>query len=114
MRVAKTIMLSDAEKTFLEKNTTSRAPSIRLAERSKIVLLSGEGLENMVIAQRLNISAKKVGRWRSRFDEDGIKAIGKEKPRGGNHGGKDTLKQARLRNRIIEKTTREKPGDATH
>ena len=114
MRVAATITLSDVEKTFLEKNTTSRAVPIRLAERSKIVLLSAEGLENKVIAQRLNISANKVGKWRSRFAEGGIKAIGKEKPRGGNHGGKDTLKQARLRNRIIEKTTREKPADATH
>ena len=114
MRVAATITLSDSDKRILEKNTNSRAVPIRLAERSKIVLLAAEGLENKVIAQRLNIPPNKVGKWRNRFAEGGVESISKDKPRGANHGGKDTLKQARLRKRIIEKTTREKPDDAMH
>jgi len=114
MRVATTITLSDSEKKLLEKNTTSRAAPMRLAERSKIVLLSAKGLENKVIAQRLNVAPNKVGKWRNRFAEGGIEAISKENPRGANHGGKDTLKQARLRNRIIKKTTQGKPANATH
>ena len=114
MRVATTITLSDSDKKILEKNTHSRAISIRLSERSKIVLLSAAGLENKVIAQRLNIPPNKVGKWRIRFAEGGIKSISKDKPRGANHGGQDTLKQARLRNRIIKKTTQEKPDNATH
>ncbi len=114
MRVATKIILSDSDKKILEKNTSSRAVSIRLCERSKIVLMSAEGLENKVIAQALNIPPNKVGKWRNRFAEGGIKSISKEKPRGANHGGKDSLKQARLRQRIIAKTTREKPDDATH
>ena len=67
MRVATTITLSDSEKKLLEKNTSSRAVPIRLAERSKIVLLSAKGLENKVIAQRLNVPLNKVGKWRNRF-----------------------------------------------
>ena len=114
MRVAATITLSDSDKRILKKNTKSRAVPIRLAERSKIVLLAAEGLENKVIAQRLNIPPNKVGKWRNRFAEGGMESISKDKPRGANHGGKDTSKQARLRKRIIEKTTREKPEDATH
>jgi len=114
MRAATPITLSDSEKKLLEKYTTSRAVPIRLAERSKIVLLSAQGLENKVIAQQLSITPNKVGKWRNRFAEGGISAISKEKPRGANHGGKDTLKQARLRNRIIKKTTLEKPANATH
>ena len=114
MRVATTITLSDSDKKILEKNTHSRTVSIRLSERSKIVLLSAAGLENKVIAQRLNIPPNKVGKWRSRFVEGGIKSISKDKPRGANHGGQDTLKQVRLRNRIIKKTTQEKPDNATH
>ena len=114
MRIAIKITLSDSDKQILEKNTNSRAVSIRLAERSKIVLLSAEGLENKDIAKKLNIPPNKVGLWRSRFAEGGIKSIIKDKPRGANHGGKDTLKQARLRKRIIEKTTQSKPGNATH
>ena len=114
MRVAAKITLTDSDKQILDKNTKSRAVSIRLSERSKIVLLSAEGLENKVIAQRLNIPPNKVGLWRNRFAEGGIKAIGKDKPRGANQGGKDTLKQARLRKKIIEKTTQDKPDNATH
>ncbi len=114
MRVATKIILSDPDKKILEKNTTGRAVSIRLAERSRIVLLSAQGLENKVIAQQLNIPPNKVGKWRSRYAEGGIESISKERPRGANHGGKDTLKQARLRQLIIEKTTQEKPDNATH
>src|SRR5680860_1438474 len=92
MRVATEIVLSDSDKKILEKNTKSRAVSVRLSERSKIVLLSADGLENKVIAQRLNIPPNKVGKWRNRFAEGGIQSISKDKPRGANHGGKDSVK----------------------
>jgi len=114
MRVAKKITLSDSDKKFLKKNTNSGAVSVRVSERSQIALLSAEGLDNKTIAQKLNIPPNKVGKWRNRFAEGGIGSISKDKPRGFNHGGKDTLKQARLRKKIIEKTTREKPDNATH
>ena len=114
MRVAATITLSDSDKKTLEKNTRSRSVSVRLAERSHIVLLSAAGLENKVIAQRLNIPPNKVGKWRNRFVEGGMTSISKDKPRGANHGGQDTGKQARLRKKIIETTTQAKPGNATH
>ena len=114
MRAAASITLSKSDQKILEKNTRSRAVSIRLSERSKIVLMAAAGLENKVIAQRLNVPPNKVGKWRNRFAEGGIEAISKDKPRGSNHGGKDTVKQARLRKKIIEKTTQEKPDNATH
>jgi len=114
MRTAASITLSDSDKKILEKNTRSRVVSIRLSERSKIVLMAAAGLENKVIAQKLNVPPNKVGKWRNRFAEGGIKSISKDKPRGANHGGKDTVTQARLRKKIIEKTTQEKPDNATH
>jgi len=114
MRTAATITLSDSDREILERNTRSRAVSIRLSERSKIVLMAASGLENKVIAQKLNVPPNKVGKWRNRFAEGGIKSISKDKPRGGNHGGKDTVEQAKLRKKIIEKTTQEKPDNATH
>ncbi len=114
MRVATKITLSDSDKKILEKNTNSRAVSIRLCERSKIVLLAAGGMENKAIARKLKIPPNKVGKWRNRYVEGGIKSISKDKPRGANHGGKDTLSQARLREKIIKKTTQEKPLNATH
>ncbi len=114
MRAAASITLSESDQKILEKNTRSRAVSIRLSERSEIVLMAAAGLENKAIAQRLNVPPNKVGKWRNRFAEGGMKSISKDKPRGANHGGKDTVKQARLRKKIIEKTTQEKPDNATH
>ena len=114
MRVATKITLSDSDKKILKKNTNSGAVSVRVSERSQIVLLSAEGLDNKTIAQKLNIPPNKVGKWRNRFVEGGIKSISKDKPRGANHGGKNTLSQARLREQIIKKTTQEKPDNATH
>ena len=55
-----------------------------------------------------------VGRWRNRFVKERVKGIEKERPRGGNHGGKDSKRQAKLRARIIEATTQTTPKDATH
>jgi transposase len=114
MRVATTITLSVSDMKILEKNTKSRSVSIRLAERSRIILLAAEGLANKAIAEELGIPPNKVGLWRNRFAEGGIKSISKDKPRGANHGGKDTIEQARLRKKIIDKTTKEKPDNATH
>ncbi|MCU7937430.1 MAG: IS630 family transposase [Candidatus Thiodiazotropha sp. (ex Dulcina madagascariensis)] len=114
MRVAIKISLSKIEKQELEKNTRSRSVSIRLSERSKIILLAAEGMENKAIAQKLGIPPNRVGLWRNRFADGGIKALSKDKPRGANHGGKSSRQQARLRNKIIKKTTQEKPANATH
>lgn len=114
MRVAAKITLSDSDKHALKKNTKSKAVSIRLAQRSKIILLAEEGLENKAIANKLDISPNTVGQWRNRFAKGGIDAISKDKPRGANHGGKETAKQAKLRQNIIKKTTQEKPTNATH
>ena len=62
----------------------------------------------------MDISAHKVGRWRNRYAELGYTGIEKELPRGGNHGGKKTASQARLRSKIIQMTTQTKPQGATH
>ena len=80
MRTAASITLSDSDKKILEKNTRSRVVSIRLSERSKIVLMAAAGLENKVIAQKLNVPPNKVGKWRNRFAEGGIKSISKTSP----------------------------------
>ena len=109
-----TINLSPADKKRLENNLRSRRTSVRLRERSQIILLAAESVPNYLIAEQLNIDINTVGRWRNRFAEEGYIAIEKDRPRGANHGGKDSAKQAKLRSLIIKKTTQEKPKGATH
>jgi len=108
------IILSEDEKRELEKNVKSRKTSVRLVERSKIVLLAAKDIPNSKIAEKLKIDVNKVGRWRNRFEQKRVAGIVKELPRGANHGGKNSATQAKLRSKIIKMTTQEKPKNATH
>jgi len=108
------INLSAEEKKQLEKNIRSRKTPVRLRERSHIVLLAADRVPNYKIAKRLKLDINTVGRWRNRFADEGYASIEKDRPRGANHGGKDSAKQAKLRSLIIKKTTQEKPKGATH
>jgi len=114
MRVAAEIVLSKADRIRLEKWSSRRSVPVRLRERARIVLLAADGLTNKEIAAELGIDANKVGRWRTRYADAGPAGIEKERPRGGNHGGKDSRAQAALRSRVIEATTQSAPEDATH
>ena len=57
--------------------------AVRLAERSRIVLLAAGGLDNQEIAAKLDITRQKAGRWRDRFVEDGLGGIEKDASRSG-------------------------------
>lgn len=114
MRVAAAIGLSGAEREGLQRTVRARSASVRVRERAQIVLLAADGLTNKEIASRLGIYPNKVGRWRARVSAEGVSAIGRERPRGGNHGGKDSAAQAALRSRVLEATTQTTPPDATH
>lgn len=114
MRIAASIELSAKERKTLQQYVNGRKTPVRLVERSRIVLLADEGATNQAIAEELGVTENKVGRWRNRYAEGGLKAIEKDRPRGKNHGGKKTLSQTRLRNKVIRMTTQETPDDATH
>ena len=55
MRVARTIELNSSEKSKLTKLSKGRRTSVRLAERSKIILLAVEGKDNQEIGKKLGI-----------------------------------------------------------
>ncbi|MBL3600763.1 MAG: IS630 family transposase [gamma proteobacterium endosymbiont of Lamellibrachia anaximandri] len=114
MRLAARIEFTEQEHQKLLKLRRSRKTAVRLVERLDIILLAHEGKTNQVIAEQLGISENKVGRWRNRYCEGGLKALEKDRPRGKNHAGKSTLGQIRLRNKVIRMTTQEKPSQATH
>lgn len=114
MRIAAAIVLRDRERRRLQQYVSSRTTPVRLVERSKIALLANEGCDNQSIGKELGITENKVGRWRNRYAEGGLQAIEKDKPRGRNHGGKDSDAQAKLRQKVIGMTTRKTPRDATH
>ena len=114
MRVAVRIELSDMDRKRLERWSRSRSVAVRLQERSRIVLMAADGMTNKAIAEALGTDQNKVGRWRRRFAGEGMEGIAKERPRGGNHGGKCSKAQAELRREVIRLTTQTDPPDSTH
>lgn len=110
MRVAVEITLENKERDDLKKLSRSRSASVRLAERSKIVLLAAQGKNNGEIAETLGISRQKAGRWRDRYHLLGMAGIEKDAPRPGRKKEIST----RTVNKVVELTTQSKPKGATH
>jgi len=61
VRVAVEIVLSDDEVLKSIKFSKSRSLSVRLAERSRIVLLASKGMTNKEIGFELGITRQKAG-----------------------------------------------------
>jgi len=61
------LVLTDDERSTLERWSRRAKSSQALALRCRIVLACAEGLSNVEAAQRLNINRLTVGKWRSRF-----------------------------------------------
>jgi transposase len=110
MRRAPVITLSPEQQTVLESQTRSRSLPLRVVERARIVLLAASGQQDKEIAARMVTTPKKVSRWRKRFLTLGMTGLLKDAPR---PGRKPTI-GARLTQRVVTMTTRQRPSNATH
>lgn len=110
MKTARTIELSSGERQQLERWSRGRRTPARLVLRSKIVLLAAAGTTNKDIARQLSTSRKTVSLWRTRFDEQRLAGIEQDALR---PGRKPRIPAATVQ-RIVRKTTQEKPANATH
>jgi len=108
------IELTDKERKEFHRRCRSGKTAVRVKERLSIVLLADEGLTNTEIAEHVPLSAHAIGRWRKRFSEEGLSGIEKNKPRGLTMNPSKNADYAKLRQQIVEITTREKPEGATH
>ena len=109
MRRAVTIELTEAERLTLVKWSRGKRTAARVVERTRIILLAADGLENREIAKQLGVTQPTVGKWRKRFSQDRLAGIEKDLPR----GGRKQSVRGRLEAEIIRKTTQEKPAAAT-
>jgi transposase/transcriptional regulator with XRE-family HTH domain len=110
MRVAPAIKLTEAERKKLKSIAGSPRQPLRLIQRANIVLMAEKGLENVEIAQRLNVSVPLVGRWRRRYAASNFAGIEKDKTR---PPGKPKTEPALVQT-ILDKTMQETPIAQTH
>jgi transposase len=110
MRRAVEIVLTNEEQIALTKLAKGRRTPVRLAERSRIVLLAAQGLENREIAEQVGVARGTVGTWRNRFAKSRLTGIEKDLPR----SGRKPIKLAAQAARIVETTLHQKPAAATH
>src|ERR1035441_6007824 len=110
MRVATAIALSDETRLRLEKLARGRSTPVRIVQRSRIVLLAGDGLQNKQIAERMEVAPRMVALWRGRFLTLGVEGLLRDASRPGRTPSISTQTVTQ----IIEKTTQSKPATATH
>ena len=110
MRTAQRIVLRDEERVTLESWSRGRSTPARLVLRAKIVLAAASGKQNKEIVVDLGTAKTTVNRWRKRFLKGRVAGIERDAPRSGR---KPSIPSA-TRELILEKTTREKPENATH
>ncbi len=70
------IALSDADRAELQRRARCYSAPHAEVVRAKIVLLAADGLENTVIAARLDVHVGAVSRWRKRFAAEGMGGLG--------------------------------------
>jgi transposase len=103
------IEVSEQERAQLESWARRRSSAQALAQRSRVVLLASQGLNNTEIAARLGVHRAMVRKWRSRFAElrlDGL--IDEPRP-----GKPRTISDEQVE-QVVVKTLESTPKDATH
>jgi transposase len=107
--IAVPIELSDSEREQLESWSRRWTSAHALAQRSRIVLLTAEGLRTGEIASRMGVHRNTVAKWRGRFEAERLDGLVDE-PR---PGQPRTITDAQVE-QVITRTLETKPKDATH
>jgi len=110
MRVASAIALPMETRHRLEKQMRGRSTPVRVAQRSRIVLLAAGGLQNKQIAAQMGVAPRMVALWRGRFIAQDIEGLLKDAPR----PGRTPTISATIVSAVIAKTTQSTPANATH
>jgi transposase len=110
MRVASAIALSIETRRQLEKQMRGRSTPVRVAQRSRIVLLAADGKQNKQIAAQMGVAPRMAALWRGRFIALGIDGLLKDAPR----PGRTPAISAAIVSEVIAKTTQSTPANATH
>jgi transposase len=79
----RTVQISDADRTALQRLVRTRTTAQRVVERARIVLASADGLRNQEICVAVGVSPPTVMRWLNRFESHGVPGLLQDRPRSG-------------------------------
>jgi transposase len=82
MYLARALVLRDGDQSRLEALTRGHGASAAMSSRARVVLLASEGVSNVEIARRVNLSRPSVLKWRTRYGGMGLDGL-KDAPRPG-------------------------------
>lgn len=80
MIVAPPLELSSEQRSELEVMARSQSLPHRQVRQAEALLWAADGVANEEIARRSKSSPKSVRRWRSRFEAEGLEAVGRIRP----------------------------------
>lgn len=104
------IVVSEEQRTLLERWVAAQKTPQSVALRARIVLLAAAGQSNCQIARALRVSRPTVIMWRARFAAEGPPALTETKP---GRGRKPSISAAKVR-AIVQATTQSRPPGQTH
>lgn len=103
------ITLTADERAELKSLVGKRKLAGDLQRRCEIVLLAADGVPNQMIAERVDVSAQTVGKWRRRFGAAGLAGLyDEQRPGAPRQHGDDQIEK------LIALTLEAKPKNATH
>ena len=75
MRIAPELSLSKSAKEKLELMASRPKSSQRDSLRARIILACAAGKRNKEVAAELSVTVQTVGKWRTRFSEEGLDGL---------------------------------------
>ncbi len=109
MATTESYRVKKTDRNELQSWLRSRSVDRGLAERARIVLMSGDGMGVTEISGKLQVSRPTVYKWQQRYELEGVDGL-HDQPRSGRP---TNLTEAKIK-RILHLTTERVPKEATH
>ena len=102
--------MTDGQREVLESLVRSQTAEVRQVVRARALLLAADGVSNVEIAERCEVSRPTVLAWRRQFETDGLAKFGQVAK---GRGRKATISDEKIAE-IVELTLHHKPDGETH
>lgn len=107
-RKVSNILLNEADRSTLSKWVNGHNTPQQAVTRSRIILLSADGIPDTEISSILSVNRHTCRLWRDRFMESGLKSLWEISP------GRGRKPNAGLAQKIVDTTLKTKPKGQTH